>query len=292
MKITNILNYFKYPNTEIRIIGSFNDDNLRYYSDIDLDNKVYYNQRGYKPLLTFFQRIFNKAYSKRIYITDFKAGFFNGYVLRWNQDDLNQGYQKLSKDYHFRFVDVFKQKSIIKIDFIVMLDDVFTEFSINYYFYFKDFDTRPEIIQQHSLTMYQDYKRYMESKDYYKATKRLYKFFKTIKDKVNVNRIVKFLNSEVGKYSYLLSSLNTMKFLMEFDEDIPFYLLKKSLRKLLSDSKYQDFSDKISNKNHIILLIDTIIKLIKPNINEESFRFLHSINSKDIIVQLYKHNQI
>jgi hypothetical protein len=295
MNIKKILSYFQYPGSDIKIIGTFKDDNLKYYNDIDMQNNVEYVQRGYKPLLTFFRRIFNHAFEKKIYITDFKAGFYNGFVIRWNHEEIDRGYKQVSDDYQIDFVDVFKMKSMIKIDFIVSLDGIFTECSVNYYFHIvkNNFSTRPELVQQYNASIYQDYKKYLNNREYYKATKRLYRFFKAINDKVNVNRIEKFMNSEVGHYSYIMSHLNNIKQLIEYDEDIKLSDLKSSIKNLLNDTKYYEFSKKIKDKHQIILLIKTINTMLKERIDKESLEFLQTkIKSHDIIIQLYKNKTL
>lgn len=291
MKINQILSYFKYPKSEINIIGSFSDDVLNYYSDIDIQNDVTYINKSYNLLLYFFRRIFNKSLENGIYITDFKAGFYNSYVIRWNIDDLNLGYKQISDNHRVYFVDVFKQKSIIKIDFIVSLNSVYTECSVNYYFFIKkdNFSTQPETIQTLSIAFYQDYNRYKKEGNYYKACKRLFDFFTSVKDKVNKNRIVKFLNSETGHYSFILSHLNNILTLIELNENIPFKTLKASMKKLLDDTEYRNQARRTHTHEDIILLINTINKNFKNKIDEASKKFLQTkIKSHDIILELYK----
>ena len=77
MKIQKVLNYFQYQNNEIKIIGSYQNEILKYYSDIDINSHVTYYNKSYKPLVNFFKRILNGALDKGIYITDFKGGYYH-----------------------------------------------------------------------------------------------------------------------------------------------------------------------------------------------------------------------
>ena len=191
--------------------------------------------------------------------------------MRWNLEDINNGYKKISSHYNINFEDVFKQKSMIKIDFIVLIDGIYTECSISYFFYIvkTGFDTTPENYQIHSITMYQEYQKYIKLGDYYKACKRLFNFFRDIKDKVNMNRIARFLNSDIGFYNYILSHLDNIKTLLDLDENINIKNIKSSLKNLLKDTKFIKYVYKINDKQSVILLINTINDMLKSKVDEQ-----------------------
>lgn len=292
MKLEKIINFFQFENSKLEILGTYADENLKYYSDIDFESNIYYNHKTIKPLVNFFKRIYNDAIKKNIYITDLKAGVtLNGINMKWSLDDINRGYKVLDNHNVFHFFEVFTQKSIIKYDFICLLDGVFTEFSCNYYIYFNEprYDTTPISTNDLSISFYLDFKKYLNEKMYFKAVKRLYKFFITVEDKVNVNRMVKFLNSDVGLYSYILSHLQTLEDVIKIDDNIPINTLKTSLKIVLRNTKFVKYTDRLTEKNQIILLKNTIFDMLNPKIEQETLNFLHSkIKSKDIIFELYK----
>ena len=99
--------------------------------DVDLQEKI----------LKLFQNKKKKAKkSKNLFITDFKAGVspINNLPLKWSYDDIMNGYKLLDNNIKFQFVNVFNQKSTIKLDLVLENDNKFIEFSENYYFDLKN----------------------------------------------------------------------------------------------------------------------------------------------------------
>lgn len=290
MKLNKILNYFQFEKNEITILGTYGDSRLKYYSDIDLQQIIEYNHKTIKPLIKYFKDIYNQGPSRGFYITDFKAGFSNGIALKWSLDEINQGYKEIDDHTKVYFYEVFTQKSIIKFDWICSLDGLFTEFSCNYYIYFNTYNTRPMSYNELSIIFYLDYKKYLKEQMYFKAIKRLFKFFIQIKDKVNINRIIKFLNSNIGFYSFILSHLENVQQLIEMDDDISLWSLKKSLMLLLKNTEFEKYTTRLNSKNTIILLINTISNMVSHKIQKASLDFLQQkIKSNHILLELYKH---
>ncbi len=69
--------------------------------------------------------------------------------------------------------------------------------------------------------------------------------------------------------------------------------LKSSIKNLLKDTKFEEYTKKIKDKHQIILLIKTMNTMLKEKIDNESLEFLHTkIKSHDIIIQLFKNNSL
>jgi hypothetical protein len=58
--------------------------------------------------------------------------------LKWSYDDILNGHKLLDNNIKFQFINVFNQKSIIKLDLVLENNNKFIEFSENYYFDLKN----------------------------------------------------------------------------------------------------------------------------------------------------------
>ena len=118
--------------------------NLKSKSDIDLQKTIKSKKDDLElkeKVLKIFQNKFKKAKkSNNLFITDFKAciSFINNLPLKWSYDEIMNGYKLLYDNIKFQFVNVFNQKSIIKLDLVLEKDNKFIEFSENYYFDLKN----------------------------------------------------------------------------------------------------------------------------------------------------------
>ena len=107
---------------------------------------------------------------------------------------------------------------------------------------------------------------------------------------MNINRIIKFLNSNIGFYSFILSHLENVQQLIEMDDDISLWSLKKSLMLLLKNTEFEKYTTRLNSKNTIILLINTISNIVSHKIQKASLDFLQQkIKSNHILLELYKH---
>ena len=196
------------------IIGSSSkDDKMLYSADIDLQETIKSktdDMQLKEKILKIFQKKFKKdKKSKNLFITDFKAGVspINNLPLKWSYDDIMNGYKLLDNNIKFLFVNVFNQKSVIKLDLVLENDNKFIEFTENYYFDLKknksyQQKTNDEII----ISLKGDIRHYNHTKNNkLKALKRLYSLFKITNNK-NTDIIKKFLNLKMIGSKYKLKS--------------------------------------------------------------------------------------
>ena len=181
------------------VIGSASkDDRMLYSADIDLQEMVKSKKDIKELILKKFQNKFKQAKnSKNLFITDFKAGVspINNLSLKWSYDDIMNGYILLDNNVKFQFINVFNQKSTIKLDLVLENDDKFIEFSENYYFDLKNNKSYQQKTNEEIITSLKgDIRHYNHTKNNkLKALKRLYSLFKLTNNK-NTDIIKKFLN--------------------------------------------------------------------------------------------------
>jgi hypothetical protein len=174
-KIINLLEI-----NQSEIIGTGNDPEILYKTDIDLQEYITYNNDNiqiYNNILNDYKNIFDKIKKiDNIEITDFKCGVLNGNIpIRWDYNSIKKGYQ-IIEDNKINFIDCLQEKSIIKIDLITLDNNIFTEYSNNYYYMFDDFSTNPNQLNKNQIeiSLLKDAVYYRDEGRLYKSLKRLY----------------------------------------------------------------------------------------------------------------------
>ena len=203
--MNSVIDILKISNIET--IGSSADSNIKYMSDIDLQ-EIIHTDDFYTTILQKFQKKFIEAQNNpNVFIIDFKCGMFRGEPVRWNKKTIKTGYQNIN-GINISFIGCLQQKSIIKMDIIALIRGIFTEFSNNYYFVFSNgFSTMPGNNNKLGEVFLLDFKQKMKDKKYFKALKQLYSYFKIKKNKKMQNKLLDFFNSDVGKLNYQINNL-------------------------------------------------------------------------------------
>jgi hypothetical protein len=180
-----------------QVIGSGSLSKIKYNSDYDLQEFI--NDKSNKNVLDKIYNYFKKKFStckknKNYFITDFKCGIgLDGEPLRWTYNDIMKGINN-----GLTFQDALLQKSTIKMDMIVLIDGIFTEFSENYYFKIgKDTNYYNEDIE---LGIEKSLNEYLYMKNYWKVLKRLFSLLmrEKSKNKKKLIKLIDFFNSNVG----------------------------------------------------------------------------------------------
>jgi hypothetical protein len=283
-KIINLLEI-----NQSEIIGTGNDPEILYKTDIDLQEYITYNNdelQIYNDVLNKYKNIFDKIKKiDNIEITDFKCGVLNANIpIRWDKNNIKKGYQ-IIEDNKINFIDCLQEKSIIKIDLITLDNNIFTEYSNNYYYMFNDFSTNPNQLnkKQIEISLLKDARDYRDEGRLYKSLKRLYAYYKIKNKKMKQNKLIPFFNSEIGKLSYLNNILIIIDFIisnnikkLKKDEDI--------LYNLHFINKYYNIQDLIDNykQNNFNELLKNKIEDINKIINKETLQFIKDNNVKYI----------
>jgi hypothetical protein len=191
-----------------RVIGSASFKKIQYNSDFDLEELIK-NQKG-KTILEKIYHIFKKKFEdakkdKNYFITDFKRGLnTDGEPLRWSYSDIKKGYKILESGRKMPFTDCILIKSTIKLDMIVLIDGIFTEFSENYYFKIGDeanffnHELDPEHIEMGIKKSLDEYLNV--DLNYWKSLKRIFSL-EVRKKKRNmklIKKMIDFFNGNTG----------------------------------------------------------------------------------------------
>ena len=123
-KVFNLLTISR----KYRIVGSAGYKNLLYVADYDL-NELYKKRLDNKSALDLIYNMFKSKFQKALkdpncIITDFKCGLnTNGDPLRWDKNDMKNGYKILADGRKIAFQDCILQKAPMKLDVVEIIED-------------------------------------------------------------------------------------------------------------------------------------------------------------------------
>jgi len=277
-------------NGKYQVIGSGALEKIKYNSDYDLQEFI--NDKSNKNVLDKIYNYFKKKFKfckkdKNYFITDFKCGIgLDGEPLRWTYNDIMKGINN-----GLTFQDTLLQKSTIKIDMIVLIDGIFTEFSENYYFKIgKDTNYYNEDIE---LGIEKSLNEYLYMKNYWKVLKRLFSLLmrekKNNKKKKKLIKLIDFFNSNVGlinkcknEFTILLTVIE-QKFRKPKLDDILYNIekIKEWSREAGIELMYDDFFKTTSLKKIEKLIVKTSDELADI-VNNYSLQFIKK-NFKNLI---------
>ena len=177
----------------IELIGSNSLGKIKYTTDYDLQEYVkikHFNdyQKYVNKIIKIF-KLFNKL--ETVFITDFKAGYFNTLPVRWSYDDIINGYKVIDSVVIYLIDTLQLEKNKIKIDLIAFINKEFVEFSCNYYFH----ESKTDITEIYKSLLL-DVKKYFHEKKFMKMLKRMLSY-RLIKNE-DVHDLVKFFNTKAG----------------------------------------------------------------------------------------------
>lgn len=212
--LLNILNY----DGNLEKIGSAADTKIKYPSDTDLQERIITDEPKPEVIRRLRRIIGELRKNDDYYLTDIKMGVWGPNIpVKWSFDEF---YNKQEKEYapgrKITPISALEQKSIIKFD-VVLRDsnDIFHEYSVNYYFTFIDGPqttfynyTKKQFQDQYAIEI----GRLKKEKKYWKALKRMYSMYKIIggheKEK---NALLKIFNSELGRNAMQVSRMDMLK---------------------------------------------------------------------------------
>lgn len=179
------------------IIGSFVKSNRDFYGDIDLEEVL-----DDISITEFIKRVQENIKqikkSKDVFFLDFKAGVRNGLPVKWNEKEIMDG---------FRYIDNQKiilpamlvEKSIVKLDVVVLTKKLIMPISINYWLY------KNEVNKENFKADLLLYANYLKKKgDMVDYVKKMSLYYALIKDTENEKKMIEILNSDIGLiYTYI-----------------------------------------------------------------------------------------
>jgi len=188
-----------------KIIGSASLKSILYSSDYDL--MEYVKKGDNTKTLGFLYKIFLQKFNdakkdKNIFITDFKCGEINDEPIRWDYKTMIKGRQMIG-DKEYTFQECLIMKSTIKLDAIVLINGIFTEFSENYYLKLGDITNyNKDDVSEKGIkkSIEGNIKELQKEGNFYKMLKRIfaYKLFDKVNNKKKLIYLIDYFNSYIG----------------------------------------------------------------------------------------------
>jgi len=256
--------------SKVNIVGSAKIKRSIYYSDYDNFETV--SGKSINLIYQHFRSVFELIRgSDNTTITDFKLGELKGEPLRWEYEHI-----KNRSNNGVSFDDAIKQKSIIKMDVVTLLNGRFIEISEVYNVFLdgkSNFNySKNNVIKE----IEQDYNKQINDGNFMKALKRKFSLLNLQnKNKAVRDRLIEYFNSPIGLLNRCASDLATMLLVIshkKFDIDE----IRGSLQMLkeqISSFPVENNLEKISNlktKGQMTKPIYKQILILKKYINRDA----------------------
>jgi hypothetical protein len=262
--------------SKVNIIGSAAVSKSVYYSDYDSFETV--KGKNVNTIYNHFKSLFEIINdSENTVVSDFKIGSLKGEPLRWTYENI-----KNRNNNGVSFEDALRQKGMIKLDIITLLNGRFIEISEVYNIYLdgsSNYDASKESIMSDIQKEMNDHFR---DGNYMKVLKRFYSL-KKLEDenkyKYMLNNLVDYFNSPVGLLYRCKSDLETLLIVIDsykFDlEEIRNSL--QYLKEIISAFPVENNLNNISllkTKEEMKLPIHKQILILKRFINKDSEKII------------------
>jgi len=258
--------------SKVNVVGSSKIKRNLYYSDIDSFETV--KGKNVNTIYNHFKSLFEIINdSENTVISDFKLGMLKGEPLRWTYEHI-----KNKNNNGVSFEDALRQKGMIKLDIITLLNGRFIEITEVYNVYLdgeSNYNESKESIIESITTEMNDHFR---DENYMKVLKRFYSLKKIEdenKNKYMLNNLVDYFNSPIGLLYRCKSDLETLMIVIDsykFDlEEIRNSL--QYLKEIISAFPVENNLNNISylkTKEEMKLPIHKQILILKRFINKDS----------------------
>ena len=264
-------------NSKINIVGSAQIQRSLHYNDIDSYETV--KGKNVNSIYNHFKSLFEIINdSENTVISDFKLGSLNSEPLRWTYEHIkNRNNNGVSFDIALR------QKGMIKLDIITLLNGRFIEISSVFNIYLdgsSNYDASKESIMADIKT---DMDEQLRDGNYMKVLKRFYSLKKMEdenKNKYMLNNLLDYFNSPIGLLYRCKADLETLLIVIDsfkFDlEEIRNSL--QYLKEIVSAFPVENNLNLITflkTKEEMKLPIHKQVLILKRFINKESEKVMN-----------------
>ena len=271
---------------KFKIIGSSALKNNRYFNDYDINDYFQGNKPVLTKITTHFKNLFKETYKNPDgWIIDLKVGIdpnYNkdddGYKLRWTKKDIMNGFKILKDGQKKYFKDCILDKSMFKLDYILLLNGQFVEISEKYII---KIGNENNIVQSRDIKeeLKNEIKKY-KSENKFKALKREFSLLQLEgKNQKKIKMYEDIFNSDLAYMNNIINQLKTISLMLEQEfrkvdlKDIyaNLQILKQNLS-FFNTKKLSDDIDSlcnIKNKKTLYNSLEKIINYLQNYLNKE-----------------------
>lgn len=240
--------------TKYKVLGSASLRSTLYINDYDLHDYFKSNSSNALNRITqHFKKLFKDTYKDSSkWITDFKCGI-NPYgeteeerKLRWDRHDIARSYKILKNGSKKYFKECILDPTMMKLDYVVLLNGQFVEISEIYNITIKGKSNEIDIDFEKEIK--EEIKKYKSEGNLFKAYKREFSLLRyQDKNKKRQTQLIQLFNSEAG---YVNRIIGNLKLILLMTEQTFRPVLAKDLIMNLQIIKQQlSFSFEIKIKN-------------------------------------------
>lgn len=262
--------------SKVNVVGSSKIKRNLYYSDYDSFETV--KGKNVNTIYNHFKSLFEIINdSENTVISDFKLGSLKGEPLRWTYEHI-----KNRNNNGVSFEDALRQKEMIKLDIITLLNGRFIEISEVYNIYLDGSSNYNESKESIIESITTEMNEHFRDGNYMKVLKRFYSLKKLEdenKNKYMLNNLVDYFNSPIGLLYRCKSDLETMLIVIDsykFDlEEIRNSL--QYLKEIISAFPVENNLNNISllkTKEEMKLPIHKQVLILKRFINKDSEKII------------------
>jgi hypothetical protein len=256
--------------SKINIVGSAKVKRNIFYSDYDSFSTV--KGKNENMIYNHFKSLFEIIKSsENTIITDFKMGEFKDKALRWDYEAI-----KRRENNGITFDQALKQKSIIKMDVVTLLNGRFIEITEVYNIYIDGSSNADYSKENVRHELMHDMQEQIKEGNYMKALKRRYSLLNLDnKNKVEREKLVDYFNSPIGLLNRCKSDLETMLTVIQspkFDIDEirnSLQTLKEQISAFPVENKLEEISKLKTKQNMKVPIYKQILRL-KEFINKHA----------------------
>ena len=181
----------------------------------------------------------------------------------------------------YTFQEALQQKSTIKIDVTLLIDDKFIEITDNYFFTINDYKTF-ENISKNEMTMNlkEKYIEYLDKKAYLKSLKRLKSMLQVEGNNIREIKLLNdFFNSKVGYLYTIWSEISVISQLLELKKKVDEKDIYDAIQRMKEDISFFPITNvfvKINTptKRGLLKLLEKQNQYINDYINKEVCMFI------------------
>jgi hypothetical protein len=204
--------------SKYKLLGSSAVKGILYKNDYDLAELATFKAgTPHEKILEIFREKFKEVHAHPDWcITDFKCGthIIKGQPLRWNKKDIKKGVN-LGK----KFTDCILEKTTMKLDMVVLVDGLFTEYTENYYIKIgneRNYNPEDHTPKKLAEALIESGKEEYNDRNYFKALKRIYSYLTLLnKNPALQQKLFELFNTQLGLIYKCKSNLDTVITVME-----------------------------------------------------------------------------
>lgn len=138
------------------------------------------------------------------------------HLIRWTPDEVLKGVCTLRDGSQMTLAEAFNTPTIIKLDVVGWVqNNRFTDFSIIYLLFNKGQAINKVDTSNELFSIKQDLLYFLETKNYFKASKRLFSLARKTKDMSLVMKLNDMMNSDMGRLYSIISDCGSLIYLLE-----------------------------------------------------------------------------